>query len=66
VNNKYSDFPKIINIAQSSLALNEGSAFKKQTISPDDEINTTYEVIEVKDETNEFKFPLFHIVLKYK
>ena len=59
-------FPKIKNIAESSVVLDDTSAFHAATDKPDLDLNTTYDVIDyVKSEETLIKFPLFHINLTY-
>ena len=59
---------RIMNISESKLKLQEDNAFYKATDAPDEDLNTTYEIIDYNPESSltEEKQPIFHINLKYK
>ena len=59
---------RIKNFTESKMVLDENSAFGKNTDLPDEDLNTTYEIIDFVPDENliEEKIPIFNIILKYK
>lgn len=69
VDNKFkpSYFKKIKNIAKSRILLDEICAFLKSTDAPDQDLNTTLDIIDYEQSEEDLhKFPIFHISLKYR
>lgn len=69
VGNKFEPnyFSKIKNIAKSKTVLDSSCAFKKATDAPDQDLNTTIDIVEHEESEEELhKFPIFHISLKYR
>jgi len=69
VQNKFDStyFKKIKNISKSKTILDESCAFQKATDAPDQDLNTTLDIIDMEQTEEELhKFPIFHISLKYR
>jgi dynein heavy chain len=70
VDNEFSDsyYTRMRNISQSSVNLEEDSAYRVKTSEPDIDLNTTLDIIEENNVTIPTidKFPLFHIFVKYR
>jgi len=60
-------FKKIINISKTKVILDESCAFHRITDTPDQDLNTTLDIIDYEQSEEELhKFPIFHISLKYR